>query len=87
MLGGNLKESESYIVNVSNRYRDGRMPDKVIPIADDVFGNEICFDFRKGLSSPSIVFWYHEMAFEDPERALSPVCDSFTELVNKLYEE
>ncbi|MEC1599882.1 SMI1/KNR4 family protein, partial [Bacillus spizizenii] len=41
----------------------------------------------KGLSSPSIVFWDHEMAFEDPERALSPVCDSFTELVNKLYEE
>ncbi|WP_317851182.1 SMI1/KNR4 family protein [Bacillus subtilis] len=32
------KESESYTVNVSNRYRDGRMPDKVIPIADDVFG-------------------------------------------------
>ena len=81
------KESESYIVNVSNRYRDGRMPDKVIPIADDVFGNEICYDFRKGLSSPSIVFWDHEIAHEDPDRALSHICDSFPELVNKLYEE
>ncbi|WP_061573200.1 SMI1/KNR4 family protein [Bacillus atrophaeus] len=33
------KESESYIVNVSNRYRDGRIPDKVIPIADDVLAS------------------------------------------------
>ncbi len=32
------------------------MPDKVIPIADDVFGNEICFDFRKNHSNPSLVF-------------------------------
>ncbi|MDL5142234.1 SMI1/KNR4 family protein [Bacillus atrophaeus] len=63
------------------------MPDKVIPIADNVFGNEICFDFRKGLNSPSIVYWDYEITFEDPERALSPVCDSFTELVNKLYEQ
>ncbi|MHC5563623.1 SMI1/KNR4 family protein [Bacillus spizizenii] len=51
------KESESYIVNVSNRYRDGKMPDKVIPIADDVFGNKICFDFRKGLSSPFLLLF------------------------------
>ncbi|WP_367949457.1 SMI1/KNR4 family protein [Bacillus subtilis] len=72
------------MVNVSNRYRDGRIPDKVISIADDVFGNEICFDFRKGLSSPSILFWDHEIAYEDKESSISYVCDTFTELMNKL---
>ncbi|KOC79049.1 SMI1/KNR4 family protein [Bacillus velezensis] len=81
------EDSESYIINVSNRYRDGRMPDKVIPIADDVFGNEICFDFRKNHSNPPLVFWDHEIAFENPESALSHICNSFTELVDKLYEE
>ncbi|WP_420976236.1 SMI1/KNR4 family protein [Bacillus vallismortis] len=63
------------------------MPAKVIPIADDVFGNEICYGFRKGISSPSIVFRDHEIAYENPDGALSYICDSFTELINKLYEE
>ncbi|MFL0442332.1 SMI1/KNR4 family protein [Bacillus subtilis] len=53
-------------------------------MADDVFGNEICFDFRKGLSSPSILFWDHEIAYEDKESSISYVCDTFTELMNKL---
>lgn len=59
------------------------MPVKVIPIADDVFGNEICFDFRKGLSSPSIVFQDHEIAFEDPERAIFNVSLLFIHTNNK----
>ncbi|RAP04799.1 hypothetical protein HS9_01932 [Bacillus velezensis] len=33
---------------------------------------------------PVIVFWDHEIAYEDKKSSLSYVCDSFTELMNKL---
>lgn len=33
------------------------MPDKIISIADDVFGKKVCFDFRKGLSIPFLLLF------------------------------
>ncbi|MEC1458119.1 MULTISPECIES: SMI1/KNR4 family protein [Bacillus] len=83
------EDSDSFIINAYNRYRDGRMADRLIPIADDAFGNEICFDFRASETNPPVVFWDHEEAFENPEAAVTYVCDNFTELINSLreYEE
>ncbi|MCI3197606.1 SMI1/KNR4 family protein [Bacillus sp. HU-1818] len=52
-----------------------------------LFGNEICFGYRQNKENPSLVFCDHEIAYEDSNGALSDICDSFTELVNKLYEE
>lgn len=33
---------------------------KIIPFANDAFGNLICFNFEKGKENPTIEFWYHE---------------------------
>lgn len=60
--------------------------DKIIPFATDAGGNLFCFDYRMSAQEPVIVFWDHEIAYEDKESSISYVCDSFTELINKLYE-
>ncbi|MCY7782763.1 SMI1/KNR4 family protein [Bacillus sp. S20C3] len=64
----------------------GRLVDKIIPFATDAGGNLFCFDYRMSSQEPVIVFWDHEIAYEDKESSISYVCDSFTELINKLYE-
>ncbi|MEK3709361.1 SMI1/KNR4 family protein [Bacillus mojavensis] len=63
-----------------------RLVDKIIPFATDAGGNLFCFDYRMSPQKPVIVFWDHEIAYEDKESSISYVCDSFTELINKLYE-
>ncbi|WP_258398814.1 SMI1/KNR4 family protein, partial [Bacillus velezensis] len=61
-----------------------RLVDKIIPFATDAGGNLFCFDYRMSSQEPVIVFWDHEIAYEDKKSSLSYVCDSFTELMNKL---
>ncbi|WP_416806531.1 MULTISPECIES: SMI1/KNR4 family protein [Bacillus amyloliquefaciens group] len=61
-----------------------RLVDKIIPFATDAGGNLFCFDYRMSSQKPAIVFWDHEIAYEDKESSISYVCDSFTELMNKL---
>ncbi|KFN04741.1 SMI1/KNR4 family protein [Bacillus clarus] len=61
-----------------------RLSDKVYPFARDPFGNLLCFDYRNELQSPTVVFWDHEE--EDMEKAIYPVCSSFTELLNSLRD-
>lgn len=74
-----------YIVNNYYAIKD-RLIDDIYPIADDVFGNCICFDYREGKDkAPKIVFWDHEVAYGSPEEAISYICDSFTELLLKFY--
>lgn len=63
-----------------------RLPAGIVPFAADPFGNFVCFDFRKQATPPTVVFWDHEVAFHDREKALSFVCNSFSELLSKLYE-
>jgi cell wall assembly regulator SMI1 len=74
----------SYILTIYDAIRD-RLVDDVYPFADDPFGNHICFDYRKNSESPTIVFWDHELAFENPEKGLFPICETFSELLSKLY--
>ncbi len=49
-----------------------------------LFGNFLCFDYRNNPSSPTIVFWDHEE--EDMEKAIHPVCSTFTELLDSLRD-
>jgi hypothetical protein len=72
------------IVEMYNCVKD-RLPAGVFPFAGDPFGNLLCFDYRKTPEQPTIAFWNHEVAFDDPERAVRYVCDTFTQLLNKLY--
>ncbi|MCY8946181.1 SMI1/KNR4 family protein [Bacillus atrophaeus] len=60
-----------------------RLVDKIIPFATDAGGNLFCFDYRMS-SQPVIVFWDHEIAYEDKESSISYVCYSFTDLMDKL---
>lgn len=78
------KESSIYIIDIYESVRD-RLCQGVIPIADDPFGNLICFDFRESASNPPIVFWDHEVESLNPDSALFPVCQSFTALLEMLY--
>ncbi|EJV81090.1 MULTISPECIES: SMI1/KNR4 family protein [Bacillus cereus group] len=61
-----------------------RLVDKVYPFASDPFGNLLCFDYRNNLEAPTVVFWEHEE--EEMEKAIYPVCSSFTELLNSLRD-
>ncbi len=80
-------EKKTYILNVYNWIRD-RLVEGIYPFADDPFGNFICFYYRNPEDkAPAIVFWDHEIAYEDPEKAISPVCNTFTELLSKLYTD
>ena len=61
-----------------------RLPDRVFPFASDPFGNYLCFDFRE--RNPSVVVWDHEVASTDPHQAIQRICNSFSELLDKLYD-
>ncbi|WP_047155528.1 SMI1/KNR4 family protein [Aneurinibacillus tyrosinisolvens] len=74
-----------YILDVYNNIKD-RLVDNVYPFANDPFGNCYCFDYRQSNTQPTIVFWDHEEAYENPEEGLSYLCNSFAELLNHLEE-
>ncbi|MGH1048793.1 MULTISPECIES: SMI1/KNR4 family protein [Bacillus] len=76
-------ESRNSILQVYEDIKDGLI-DKVYPFGKDSFGNHLCFDYRNNPEAPIVVFWEHEE--EDIEEAIYPVCSSFTELLNSLYE-
>ncbi|MPQ45127.1 SMI1/KNR4 family protein [Clostridium tarantellae] len=56
-----------------------------MPIAEDPFGNLICFDYRT-TNKPTIVFLDHEKAFNNKNLALCKICNSFNELLAMLHE-
>jgi len=58
------------------------LPADIIPFARDPFGNLICFDYRKEDNQPTLVFVDHEVQGEDPTY---PICNTFTELLDKLF--
>lgn len=55
-------------------------PQHLFPFADDPFGNLLCFDYSCNKNSPKVVFYDHELD------TILPVCDSFTALLERLYE-
>lgn len=76
-------DSDSYVLDCFEDMQD-RLVDRVFPIADDVFGNAICLDYRQDRENPSIVFWDHEVASQDPEAAVAYIAASFTEFLQML---
>lgn len=79
----NIRENRN-VLEVHNRLKE-RLPDNVIPFADDPFGNYLCFDYRAG-SEPSIVFWDHEESRGSGSSEVRFVSNSFSELLDMLYE-
>jgi len=78
------EEDCSNIINTYNDTKD-RLIEKIIPFAEDPFGNMICFDYRNN-NQPVIVFWEHEIAFNDKEKAIKYICNSFSDLLSILHE-
>lgn len=78
------EDDYSNIVNTYNEIKD-RLTEKVIPFAEDPFGNMICFDYRNN-NQPVVVFWEHETSFNDKEAAISYICNTFSELMSILHE-
>ena len=78
------EEDSSNIINAYNDVKD-RLIEKVIPFAEDPFGNLLCFDYRNN-EQPTIVFWEHEKAFNNKENAISFICNTFSQLLNMLHE-
>lgn len=78
-------ERSIYILKVYEDVKD-RLQKNLVPIANDPFGNLICFDYSKNSKEPAVVFWDHEIAYEDRNQATSFICNTFTELLNKLYQ-
>lgn len=82
-LGLRRKSESGYLWY--HMHRKDRLIEKVIPFAEDPFGNLLCFDYRND-DQPIIVFWEHEKAFNDKESATIYLCDTFTKLMLMLHE-
>lgn len=78
------KDKGNFMLQVYENVKD-RMLEKIIPFARDPFGNLICFDYSND-NQPTIVFWEHEKAFNDKEKAITFICNTFVEFLNMLHE-
>lgn len=80
----NLLSFRDDSTNIKEVYKcfSSSLPKKIIPFGRDPFGNLICFDYRKGEFEPVVVFFDHEAKGEE---AVYPICNTFTELLDKLY--
>jgi hypothetical protein len=87
LLGYFDAKSDNENLSITQMYEavKDQLPERVYPFAMDPFGNLLCFDYRDSKrNAPTIVFWDHEV--DDPEEAIAYVCDTFSELLAKLYE-
>ena len=79
LLGLGDDGSNGMIWNVET-LRD-RLPEKVIPFAEDPGGSFFCFDFRSGSDNPPVVYWPHDVR----PIVLIPVAENFELMLEKLY--
>lgn len=93
-------ESVDNIIEVYDNYKE-RLKNGIIPFACDPSGNLFCFDYRKDKKNPSIIFFNSELGViasdystgdlkrinleEAQEKAIEPVCGSFTEMLHMLH--
>lgn len=75
------RDDSSNVVSILETL-SGRLPDGLIPIAEDHGGNYVCFKYTPTTSSPDVVLWLHEEA--DPKHAIVPIASSFTELIEQF---
>jgi hypothetical protein len=62
------------------------LPPEIIPIAENGGGDFVCLDYRRdsSRSNPTIVYWHHEVGGTE---GLTPLADSFSELLDSLQPE
>jgi len=62
----------------------GRIPNELLPIADDPGGNQICISLSPD-DCGRVYFWDHEKELE-PDQTVIPLADSFDEFIDSLRE-
>ncbi|KYH31385.1 SMI1 / KNR4 family protein [Clostridium tepidiprofundi DSM 19306] len=77
-----MKKDKENVIDVYEWIKD-RLPDNTYPFAKDPFGNYICFRYEG--ENVSIVFWDHEKANQNKEEAVKFICQTFDQLLDKLY--
>lgn len=82
----NFDKEEKYNVFKTYNLIKDRLQDKIYPFAEDPYGNHICFDYRESKENPKVVFCDHELTKDDSDN-FQFICNSFTELIDKLYED
>lgn len=80
-----LPGGQTYIVEETEDLRDDGLDEKIIPFANDPFGNYFCFDFRVSDSNPEIVFYDHETD-PDEDDAFTFVSNSFTSFLSNMKD-
>ena len=83
LLSFDNDEDDDLILNF--RLIRERLKKGIIPFANDPFGNFICFQFTSSNDEPNIVFWDHEIAYDNEGKAISNVCASFDDFLEMLY--
>ena|SRR5690554_5221763 len=64
-----------------------RISSSTLPIASDIAGNLVCFDFKKSTNG-KLYFWDHELECAPNEDGnLILLADSFSELLSKLKKD
>ena len=81
-------QSDQDLIYAFRTFRQ-RIPQDVLPIAEDPFGNLVCLAV-KGKNRGKIYFWDHELETEEGEPDYSNmalIADSFDELLEELYAQ
>lgn len=58
-------------------------PKYLLPFAVGGGGDYLCFDYSKSVDNPTIVYYYHELAFSE---GIFYVAANFTDLVDSLFQ-
>jgi hypothetical protein len=73
-----LKDKPNSVVGMHELVVEEMELEGVVPFGADIAGNLYCFDYRQDENRPSIVFIDHE-------GEATYVCESFTDMINRLY--
>jgi len=79
------EEDESFIIIVYKNVRE-YLPAWTFPIADDPTGNLICIRYaNKSDNKPIVVYWEHDSFENDPNKRITKIANSFSELLSCLH--
>ena len=66
---------------------EGRIPDELVPIGEDIFNNQICIDVSDA-GNGRVFSWFHEgNPGEDGWGNIFLVANSFTDMCRQLFKD
>lgn len=83
-LSFDAENKNTYILYSLENIQD-RLPKNVIPFAETPGGDFICFGYSVNLENPTIIYWDHELGYEDAENSTCYVARDFDSFIESLY--